>query len=103
MSRRCYILVEADHEIDAQVAYYADHSGARLAERFYQDLQATLRSLLKSPGKGRIFVSSNKALVGIRSWLMSGFPFLIYYREVDDGIEIVHVLHGARDRDNILG
>lgn len=24
-------------------------------------------------------------------------------REVDDGIEIVHVLHGARDRDRILG
>jgi plasmid stabilization system protein ParE len=31
-----------------------------------------------------------------------GFTFLVYYREVNDGIEIVHVLHAARDCDPIL-
>jgi toxin ParE1/3/4 len=34
---------------------------------------------------------------------MSGFRnHLIFYRPIDDGIEIVRVLHGARDWQNLL-
>jgi plasmid stabilization system protein ParE len=33
---------------------------------------------------------------------MRGFPFLVYYRESDEGIEVLHVLHGARDRGRHL-
>lgn len=103
MTRRFFILDAADREIDAQVAYYAEHAGAAVAERFYAALKGTFHNLLENPGHGRRFESANPALVGVRVWLVHGFPFLVYYREVDDGIEIVHVLHGARDRDRLLG
>jgi len=102
MSRRCYILEAADREIDEQVIYYAEHAGARVAERFYAALKTAFAKLLQSPAHGRLFESKHPALVGIRVWLVHGFPFLVYYREVDVGIEIVHVLHGARDREPIL-
>jgi toxin ParE1/3/4 len=103
MTRRYFILEEADREIDAQVLFYAEHAGAVIAERFYAPLQCAFASLLANPGHGRAFESKHPALGGLRVWLVHGFPFLVYYREVAGGIEIVHVLHGARDRDRILG
>ncbi len=101
-TRRFFILEEADREIDEQVAYYAEKAGAALAERFYSSLKSTFASLAESPARGRFVGSKHSALAGIRVWLVHGFSVLVYYREVEDGIEVVHVLHGARDRDPIL-
>jgi plasmid stabilization system protein ParE len=28
--------------------------------------------------------------------------YLVYYRQIDDGVEILHVVHGARDQDRIV-
>ena len=102
MTKRYFILESADREIDAQVAYYAEHAGATVAERFYAALKATFQSLLQNPGHGRRFESMHAVLAGVRVWLVHGFPFLVYYREIDEGIEIIHVLHGARDHEPIL-
>ena len=40
-------------------------------------------------------------LVGLRCWARRGLPLLVFYRVVVGGIEVVHVLHGARDRGGI--
>ena len=102
MTRRCSILEEADREIEEQVAYYAAHAGATVARRFYETLKDTFQCLLESPGRGRLLGTWNQELVDIRVWFVKEFPFLVYHREVGGSIEIVHVLHGARDRDAIL-
>lgn len=40
---------------------------------------------------------------GIRSWSITGFPnHLIFYRPVEGGIEVLRVLHGARDINAIF-
>ena len=47
--------------------------------------------------------SPNPRLTGLRVWRIQGFPnHLIFYRPVDDGIEVIRVLHGARDIDRVL-
>lgn len=47
------------------------------------------------------FASSH--LQGIRRWKVKGFPnFLIFYRSTDEGVEIIRILHGARDLDAIF-
>jgi toxin ParE1/3/4 len=39
----------------------------------------------------------------LRIWRIDGFPnHLIFYRPIEGGIEIVRVLHGARDIDAVL-
>ena len=39
---------------------------------------------------------------GLRRWRVRGFEnFLIFYRPIDDGIEVLRVLHGQRDRETI--
>ncbi len=102
MTKRFFILEHADREVDEQVAYYAEKAGATVAELFYSTLKTTLAALAASWARGRFFGSKHPALAGLRVWLVHGFPVLVYYREVEDGIEVVHVLHGARDRGPIL-
>jgi hypothetical protein len=41
---------------------------------------------------------------GIRVWSVKGFSsHLIFYRPFEGGIEIRHLIHGARDIDAVLG
>ena len=55
------------------------------------------------PGLGERRQTANPRLEGLRVWRIQGFEkHLIFYRPVDDGIEIVRVLHGARDIDRLL-
>jgi len=54
------------------------------------------------PQLGRV-VKKIKTREELRMWLSPAFRnYLIFYRELADGVEIVRVLHGARDIKRIL-
>ena len=54
------------------------------------------------PRLGRV-VKRVKTSERLRTWLSPAFRnYLIFYRELPDGVEIVRVLHGARDIQRIL-
>ena len=54
-------------------------------------------------GIGERRPTANPRLEGLRVWRIQGLEkHLIFYRTVPDGIEIVRVLHGARDLDRLL-
>lgn len=43
-------------------------------------------------------------LEGIRSWVVKGFEnYIVFYREIPGAIEVLRVLHGARDVLRALG
>ena len=54
-------------------------------------------SLASNPGMGRV---RNELMEGIRSFAVG--RYVIFYRSIPKGIEIVRVLHGARDVAGIL-
>jgi toxin ParE1/3/4 len=77
-------------------SYIADDSVAN-ADAFIDELYETMEVLSRQPGSGR---RREELASGIQS-----FPFgryIIFYRAVTGGIEIVRVLHGARDIENIF-
>ena len=40
----------------------------------------------------------------LRRWAVKGFDnWLIFYQARHEGVEIVHVMHGARDIESLLG
>jgi len=42
--------------------------------------------------------------VGLRAWPIDGFRnHLVFYRPTDEGVDIVRVLHGARDIEALFG
>jgi toxin ParE1/3/4 len=74
------------------------------AGRFLAAVEKNLRELAELPLQGapRRFVNSK--LKDVRSWAVSGFDkFLIFYRPTAHGIEVVRILHLARDLQRILG
>ncbi len=76
--------------------YIADDSVAN-ADAFIDKLYQAIQALGRQPGSGR---HREELAPGIQS-----FPFgryIIFYRAVTSGIEIVRVLHGARDIENIF-
>jgi toxin ParE1/3/4 len=59
--------------------------------------------LLARPGIGALLGLDEVSYDDIRRWHIHGFDrLMILYRETTDGIEIVRVLHGARDIPRVL-
>jgi len=83
--------------------YYAREAGFRVAQRFFAQAEPTFTRLAGMPGMGTHYEHDHPALAGVRFFPVSRFrKYLVFYRSVADGIEIVRVLHGARDIATIL-
>jgi plasmid stabilization system protein ParE len=84
--------------------YYSLKGGIDLALRFLDELDATLASLREMPGLGGTagFTNPNNADLRLIT-LMVFDKIVVYYRISPEAIEVVHVIHGARDRDAIFG
>lgn len=55
------------------------------------------------PGIGARKDVRNRRLAGLRQWRIRGFErYQIYYQETEESIEVIRVLHGARDIDRSL-
>lgn len=76
-----------------------DHLGSGI--RFLDAVYATLEFIHDAPHIGRCW--RDEGVPGLRVWRVSGFPnHLIFYRPVEQGIEAVDLIHGARDLDTLL-
>lgn len=80
-------------EIAAYIAAHNPSAAARLMAR----LRETSRSLARAPGVGR---PRDDLVRGLRSFAVR--PYIIFYRQLAGGIEVVRVLHGHRDIAGIL-
>ncbi len=82
---------------------YIGKDNLEAAERFLKSAEKTFNELVKMPEMGPSRNFKNPALGGIRSWRISGFEnYLIFYRPIESGIEIIRVLHGARDIERLF-
>ena len=73
------------------------------ANRFLDACEAIFDLLAESPKLGAIYPTKNPRLAELRAFRIKGFPnHLAFYLERKNGIEIVRVVHGARDLDTVL-
>lgn len=64
------------------------------ADRVFQSARSTFNSLSEKPNIGKVFESKRIKLKDIRFFPINKYPkYIVYYREIDDGIEIIRVLH----------
>jgi len=93
---------DVPNDLQEVVEYLAERSPSA-AIRFSEVFQRTVEEILKFPGAGSPKVFDETGLDGIRSWRVRGFrKYLIFYRQIEGGISIIGVLHGARDVPEIL-
>ncbi len=95
---------QAREDLKAAFSYIAQDN-LEVATRFVEAARASLEALAAMPGAGSPCGLSDARLRDVRRWPISGFrKYLVFYRplhdpqgQVEDGIEVLRVLHGARD------
>ncbi|MGO9463795.1 MAG: type II toxin-antitoxin system RelE/ParE family toxin [Isosphaeraceae bacterium] len=103
MSRAIVKLPRAERDLIIYYAYLGDQRSLETADRFLDAVDTTLALIAESPGIGVPHQTSNPRLAGLRSLPVSKFKrYLLFYQTFDDRIELVRVLHGARDVGRIL-
>ena len=86
-----------------QFVYFGEEASVELAERYFAAVDETCALLVKHPNSGTRYESSVKRLEGMRRFPVRGFDnYLIFYLPQPGGIDVIRVLHGARDIDNIF-
>jgi toxin ParE1/3/4 len=86
-----------------QQATYIAEDNLEAGERFLVAAEETFQSLGRMPEIGKLCGFSLPQLSGIRQYPIKGFRnYLIFYRAIDSEIEVLRVLHGARDLEEIL-
>ena len=101
--KRVRIMPQAERDLNSETVYLAEEADAETGIRFFEAAHETFQALLVMPGMGRLRALKNPRLTDMRQWSVSGFEkYLIFYRTVPTGIDVVRVLHGARDVNRVL-
>jgi len=102
MSYRLRILPMADADVDEAGLFIArDNLDAAL--RFYDAVERTYRLIRDHPKRWPRYEIDHPRLSGLRKRSVIGFRnFLVFYHIERDLVEIIRVLHGARDIPSVL-
>lgn len=86
-----------------ELATYIQHHSADAAMRFLAAAEATFKRLAQMPELGQRQEIGSSRLVELRAWQVQEFEnVVIFYRPIANGIEVIRVLHAARDTTNLL-
>lgn len=86
-----------------ELATYIAADNLNASDRFLAAAEETFKQLAKMPEMGKLIQFSNPNLAGIRQQAIKGFKnYLVFYRLTNSGVEILRVIHGARDILEIL-
>jgi toxin ParE1/3/4 len=87
----------ARRDVEAAVDYYVGEAGADIALGFIDALQTAYRSIADHPAAGSPRYANELGLPGLRSRILRRYPYLVFYVERDDHIDVWRVLHALRD------
>jgi len=86
-------------DLEAQFGWYEMEAGEEIALRYLAAVDRTVEELTERPDRGRLRHFEHPELEGLRSFLVAR-PFhrhLIFYRHDETTLDLVRVMHGARD------
>jgi toxin ParE1/3/4 len=103
MSRRILKRPQAEHDIEDCFVYIAEDNPDK-GIGFLANLESELTRLGDFPQLGTKLKFGDAQLQNIRMWRVRGYEnFLIFYRADEKSIEIIRVLHHARNIEAFFG
>ena len=96
---RCVFSQRSLRDLQQITDYVADNSVAN-AERLIDRLETLCFRLADQPRMG---VPRPESGPGIRTFAVPSTPYVIFYRPIEDGVEILHIRHGNRRFPGSMG
>lgn len=87
----------AQRDVEDAVDHYLNEASEQVALGFIDALEQAYKHITRHPATGSTRYAHKLDLPGLRSWPLKRYPFLIFYVEQTDHIDIWRVLHGQRD------
>lgn len=84
-------------DVEQAFDHYLYQAGADTALRWLDAVDNALRHLEQQPASGSRRYAEHLDLPGLRFWLTSGFPYALFYLEVESGLMVIRVLHQHAD------
>jgi toxin ParE1/3/4 len=97
MNNICRFTTPASRDIESIIDYIADNSSFDAAESLLKKINQKCRNLASFPKMGR---RRDELSPFLRSFPVD--DYLIFYRQIEDGIEVTRVVSGYQDLDALF-
>jgi len=87
----------ASRDIEEAIDHYLSEGATKAALDFVDAVERALSRIGRHPGSGSPRYAHELNLPGLRSWALTRFPYLVFYFERDDCIDVWRVLQSQRD------
>ena len=88
---------QANRDVDDAVTYYLSEGAESAALGLIDALEQAYRHIGHHPATGSTRYAFELNLPGLRLWPLARYPYLVFYIEHPDHIDVWRVLHGQRD------
>lgn len=93
---------QAQHDQRAEVRYYRESGGTRLAVKVAQATNRALDQIERHPGMGSPVLGQQLKIPGLRVWRVGTFPLFWCYIERDDHLDVIRLLGERQDVVTLL-
>ena len=87
----------ANQDVEEAVDHYLQEGGEAVALGFIEALERAYSHLSGYPATGLTRFAHELDIPELRAWPLRHFPYLVFYVERTDHIDVWRVLHGSRD------
>ncbi len=87
----------ANRDVREAVAWYLDKGGPEVALGFIDAVEQAFRLVSRSPAAGSPRYGQELGIPGLRSWPLTNYSRLVFYRERPDYVDVWRVLAAQRD------
>ncbi len=87
----------ANRDVEEAIDHYLLEATAKVALAFVDELEKAYAHIARHPASGSPRYAHQLGLADLRFWPLGRYPYLVFYVEYDEHIDVWRVLHEQRD------
>jgi toxin ParE1/3/4 len=87
----------ANSDVEEAIDHHLAEASAKVALGFVDELEKAYAHIARHPASGSPRYAHQLGLADLRFWPLGRYPYLIFYVERDEHIDVWRVLHEQRD------
>jgi toxin ParE1/3/4 len=87
----------ANRDVEEAIDHYLVEATANVALGFVDELEKAYSHIARHPASGSPRYAHQLGLANLRFWPLGRYPYLVFYVERDEHIDVWRVLHEQRD------